>query len=126
MSKHPYGCKCTGCRLRANEQVKPAPIKLWLDDERPAPEGWEWAKSVADAMVLCQSRTIEAMSLDHDLGSGRPTGYDFCCWIEREVAAGRFVLPTRISIHSQNPAGKAAMKLALVSARRFTAKGEQS
>ncbi|MCE5324947.1 MAG: hypothetical protein LLG01_00885 [Planctomycetaceae bacterium] len=59
------------------------------------------------------------MSLDHDLGSGRPTGYAFCCWIEREVAAGRFVLPRVIAIHSQNPGSKAAMKSALVSARRF-------
>lgn len=96
----------------------PDPIKLWLDDERPAPEGWTGAKSVADAMILCQSHTVEAMSLDHDLGSGHPTGYDFCCWIEREVVAGRFTLPRLIIIHSRNPVGKSAMKLALVSASR--------
>ena len=29
-------------------------MKLWLDDVRPAPDGWLWAKSVNEAIALVQ------------------------------------------------------------------------
>lgn len=61
-------------------------MKLWLDDERPAPEGWVWAKTANEAIHLLESMRsaplhqelwdhqgmsdfwkISHMSFDHDL-----------------------------------------------------------
>lgn len=41
---------------------------LWLDDIRPAPDGWRWAKSVDEAIGLLCSKNVTDASLDHDLG----------------------------------------------------------
>ena len=48
-------------------------MKLWLDDLRPVPYGYEGAKSVNEAKKLIQEAEhngieIEALDLDHDLG----------------------------------------------------------
>jgi hypothetical protein len=43
-------------------------MKLWLDDIRPAPEGWTWVKRVEDAIYYADREPVEEMSLDHDLG----------------------------------------------------------
>ena len=61
-------------------------MKLWLDDLRPVPYGYEGAKSVNEAKKLIQEAEhngieIEALDLDHDLGDMRiraamPSG----CW----------------------------------------------
>jgi hypothetical protein len=47
-------------------------VKLWLDDERPAPEGWEWVTSAQTAIQALGfhqvgMQTITHMSFDHDL-----------------------------------------------------------
>lgn len=44
-------------------------IRLWLDDLRPAPVGWTWAKSVAHAKQLLRDSDVVEASLDHDLGA---------------------------------------------------------
>ncbi len=44
-------------------------MKLWLDDCRPAPEGWTRAYNMAEAQDLCEKNVIAEMSLDHDLGA---------------------------------------------------------
>ena len=49
-------------------------MKLWLDDERSAPEGWVHATSVALAKVFAGAAyalgEFDMCSLDHDLGQG--------------------------------------------------------
>lgn len=45
-------------------------MKLWLDDERPAPEGWYWVKTAAAAIACLLDQgddPITHMSFDHDL-----------------------------------------------------------
>ena len=45
-------------------------MKLWLDDERPAPEGWVWVKTAAEAIRALADQDCEFithMSFDHDL-----------------------------------------------------------
>jgi hypothetical protein len=42
--------------------------KLWLDDTRPAPEGWVHAKTVPEAIEVLRAGPVECASLDHDLG----------------------------------------------------------
>ena len=43
-------------------------VKLWLDDVRPAPEGWVHAKTATEACDVMQSVVVSEASLDHDLG----------------------------------------------------------
>lgn len=43
-------------------------MKLWLDDIRPAPEGWVWVKTAYAAKAHLARFTVEVASLDHDLG----------------------------------------------------------
>lgn len=48
-------------------------MKLWLDDLRPVPYGYEGARSVNEAKQLILEAEhngieIEALDLDHDLG----------------------------------------------------------
>jgi hypothetical protein len=114
-------------------------MNLWLDDCRPAPEGWVKASTMAEAIELAEKNVIEAMSLDHDLGTSpwckdcmaraeadegiedpiecrcschkelAPTGYDFVKWM---CETGKWST-TKPMVHSQNPVGVQNM-LALI------------
>lgn len=44
-----------------------AGIKVWLDDNRPAPEGWVWAATAEQAQVKLLLGNVEELSLDYDL-----------------------------------------------------------
>lgn len=107
-------------------------ISLWLDDVRPAPDGWLWVKTVSDAKVHLTGGRVERASLDHDLGacdactggctpeewlarndgqsmphcSHVGTGYDLCLWMAEHGHWPR----TRPSVHSLNPVGRGRMR----------------
>lgn len=101
-------------------------MKLWLDDVRPAPEGWVWVKSVAEAkeQILAWANDGEEWthaSLDHDLGadpsagllargsSRDGSGYDLVEWMCDESR-----LPTEaVTIHSWNSTGARRMAFLL-------------
>ena len=87
-------------------------MKLWLDDLRPVPYGYEGAKSVNEAKKLTQEAEhngieIEALDLDHDLGDYADQGGDairLLDWLaERET-----FYP--VEIHTANPVGRANME----------------
>lgn len=63
------------------------------------------------------------MSLDHDLGEGRATGYLVARFIERRASEGKLA---RLfwAVHSANSVGAANMRAALQSADRFWASAE--
>lgn len=51
-------------------------MKLWLDDERIAPEGFIWVKTVdAFDRFLKDGVIIDEVSLDNDLGANQIDGY---------------------------------------------------
>jgi hypothetical protein len=55
-------------------------MKLWIDDVRPAPEGYVWCKSTREALrliVLEHKNEIELIDLDHDAGDFAKDGGDF-------------------------------------------------
>ena len=87
-------------------------MKLWLDDLRPVPYGYEGAKSVNEAKKLIQEAEhngmeIEALDLDQDLGDYADQGGDairLLDWLaERET-----FYP--VEIHTANPVGRANME----------------
>jgi hypothetical protein len=89
-------------------------MKVYLDDIRPAPNGWIRTYSVAETIELLKTSNVTHLSLDHDLGieSEVGTGYDVLLWIEKQVFTTNFNSPD-IVIHSDNPAAVTRMKLAV-------------
>ena len=86
-----------------------AKVKLWLDDQRPAPRGWLHARNYAEA-VGCIQRSgpdLAEVSLDHDLCpahssgdySDGETGYDVLVYL---LDTG---LRPLIHLHTMNPEG---------------------
>ncbi len=92
-------------------------MRLWVDDIRPAPDGFLWVKTVKDAkvMIRCYERMfsgedIIVISLDHDAGEFARGGGDYIevlNWLEAEgiVDTGYF-----FHLHSMNPVGVENMR----------------
>lgn len=89
-------------------------VKLWLDDIRPAPEGWVWVKTADRAIAaLTTLRTLRLvgdldklthMSFDHDLGDTsvpEKTGYTVALW----MAEHEFWPTDECIVHSANVSG---------------------
>ena len=90
-------------------------MKLFVDDERNVPEGWDVARSYNEAIDKLSSAHYDELSLDHDIASfddsgKEKTGYDIALWLaNRKVATGEYV-PPKISCHSANPIGRARIE----------------
>ena len=84
-------------------------MKVWLDDLRPAPEGYIWCKSVNEAkrIIVSAEKSISVIDCDHDLGDFAYDGGDgikLLDWLaERET-----FYP--VEIHTANPVGRANME----------------
>ena len=103
-------------------------MRVWLDDERPAPPGWVWAFTPEQAIGLLGLGTVAEMSLDHDLGlpdgPAERTGYTVLLWLEREVGNGRWPHPLpEMAVHSANPAGRDRMLRVIRTINRLQALG---
>lgn len=93
-------------------------MKIYLDDERTAPDGWIQVRWPDEAIELLKTGKVIELSLDHDLGNdARGTGYDVVCWLEREVICNNFV-PPLVTVHSANPSARMKMQLGLDVIRR--------
>lgn len=95
-------------------------MKIWLDDERPMPLGFDYhARTAHEAIELLEAGGVTTISLDHDLGDEQNgTGYDVACYIEQAAYNGMFA-PIEVTIHSANPVGRDRMQQALDRAREF-------
>ena len=106
-------------------------MKIWIDDVRPAPDGYVWVKSVNEAELLIVSKKnyenmidsfdgglrklfefgndihIDLIDIDHDAGEYVSDGGDYIKlldWLEE----GGYNIP--IHIHSMNPVGVENMR----------------
>ena len=87
-------------------------MKVYLDDERPAPEGWRRVRWPDEAIQLLETGAVEVISLDHDLGDdSRGTGYDVLLWLERAQVEEGFEVP-EIRIHTANVSARHKMEMA--------------
>lgn len=95
-------------------------FKLWLDDVRPAPDGWHHVMTAPEAIEVLQTGHVFEVSLDHDLGDNPDAGdgYQVACWIEEHAHDHTLPPIHRMAIHSANPVGRARMQMALDSAQR--------
>ena len=94
-------------------------MRVYLDDERPTPEGWLRVYWPEEAIALLELGYVQELSLDHDLGNDeRGTGYDVILWIEEAVALRAFTPPT-IYVHSANPSAREKMLAGIRSIERL-------
>ena len=73
-------------------------MKLWIDDVRPAPEGYVWLKSVKDAKACIEQceyfdAVVEVVDIDHDAGEfvkygGEETGRSYPIHIQSMNVVG--------------------------------------
>lgn len=95
--------------------------KLWIDDIRPAPQGYRWCKSVNEAKECIINHEImykasgykeiyriELIDIDHDAGDYAYDGGDYIKLLDWLEETGRNY---PVYIHSMNPVGVANMKL---------------
>ena len=80
-------------------------MKIWLDDIRPAPEGYVWCKSVNIAKRIIESaeEPILLIDCDHDLGDYAYDGGDGVKLLDWLVEKERFY---PIRLHTMNPVGR--------------------
>jgi hypothetical protein len=91
-------------------------MKIWLDDERPAPDGWERVYTAAQAIFyLDKCLTI---SLDNDLGEGLTEGYVVMNEIERRAFLGEKI-PDEIYIHTANVCARKRMEQTLANINKY-------
>lgn len=88
-------------------------LKIWVDDVRPAPEGYIWLKSVnevkkylADPHIL-GNYEISLIDLDHDAGDYAKDGGDYIKILDYLEMVG---YDGAIRIHSMNPVGVQNMR----------------
>lgn len=88
-------------------------MKLWVDDVRPAPEGYFWCKSVNEAKRVITdphiqySYRIDLIDIDHDAGDFACDGGDYIKLLDWLEETGRNY---PIRIHSMNIVGRENMK----------------
>ena len=98
-------------------------MKLWVDDVRPAPEGYIWIKSVrlgkwaiekcewanqyAKEKGLRGQMVVELIDIDHDAGDYAKDGGDYIKLLDWLEETNRNY-PVRI--HSMNPVGRENMR----------------
>lgn len=89
-------------------------MNVFLDDERPTPDGWIRTFTPIQTIQLLETNEVNTLSLDHDLGDDDKigTGYDVLNWIEQQVAEAMFVPPAML-IHSSNSSARVKMELAI-------------
>ena len=93
-------------------------MKLWIDDVRPAPEGYMLCRSVSNAKTMIElleqdiffanlNNKIELIDIDHDAGEYASDGGDYIKLLDWLEQTGRNY---PIHIHSMNPVGVENMR----------------
>ena len=84
-------------------------MKLWIDDIRPAPDGFIWCKSVnqAKAAITAYEHQYSCDNILIDLDNDAADYFKILDWLEEKniVDTGYF-----FKIHSKNPVGIMRMK----------------
>lgn len=92
-------------------------MKVWVDDLRPAPEGYIWCQSTNEALRLIVPNIfdVEILHLDHDMGD--TFGGDAIIILDelerkshRDSNFAEAVSKIVFKLHSANPVGVANMR----------------
>ena len=92
-------------------------MKIWVDDLRPAPEGYIWCQCTNDALrlIVPNINDVEILHLDHDMGN--TFGGDAIIILDelerkshRNADFAEAVKKIVFKLHSANPVGVANMR----------------
>lgn len=92
-------------------------MKIWVDDLRPAPEGYIWCQSTNEALrlIVPNISKVEVLHLDHDMGD--TFGGDVINLVaelerksHRDSNFAEAVSHIIFKLHSANPVGVANMR----------------
>ena len=87
------------------------PLRIWVDDIRPAPAGYIWLKSVNETIQylsnVSDGYAIELIDLDHDAGDFAKDGGDYVRILDYLELVG---YDGDLRIHSMNPVGVQNMR----------------
>lgn len=81
-------------------------MKLWVDDERPAPEGWTWVKTVDEATQALTDNVVTDLSLDYSLANWED-GAMVIAWLDNHL--DRYPSNTVVP-HSGSASGNALLE----------------
>ena len=99
--------------LKLYDKLKPMGVRLYVDDLRPCPKGWDVARNFHEAIVMLESKEYYEVSLDHDIasfyGNKEMTGRDILNWLIARKLDGK-PSPEIVRVHSANPVGCATME----------------
>lgn len=82
-------------------------MKLYVDDRREAPEGWEFCSSITRAIYLLSMGAVNEISLDYDCGIKDESYSAIAYYI---AVMPKELRPKTIRIHTDNPSGHSLMK----------------
>ena len=86
-------------------------MKIFLDDIRETPDGWERCYWPNDMIELLKTENVSVISLDHDLGDDdRGKGSDVLNWILEQVIHNTGFVPPNIIIHTDNGSALSYMR----------------
>lgn len=85
-----------------DEQGRHDVFDVWLEEHAV-----KHAYSVQSAVAFMFNTKFDVVFLDHDLGEGRPTGYEIAKWMATEMSKTKW--PGLVVIHSLNPFGAERM-----------------
>lgn len=80
-------------------------MKLFVDDQRAAPQGWICARTVDEAIEHLSQGAVTELSLDYDLGGPDTTGLDVLNWLQAAISSGRVKMPA-MTAHSGSILGR--------------------
>jgi hypothetical protein len=90
-------------------------MKLFMDDARETPDGWERTYTVEETKKVLLTRQVTHLSLDNDLGSEDPKteGFNILDWLDEVVNDDpTFPIP-EMKVHSSNAGRAVSMRLAI-------------
>ena len=77
-------------------------VRLWVDDNRHAPEGWLLAKTSKDAINILLTQQVDEISLDYSLAYMEiDTARPILEWMKENY------FPAVIDVHTGSPSGQA-------------------
>lgn len=107
--------------------VREQALKVFLDDLRRTPPGWQRARTAWEVIEFCEQGNVKVLSLDYDLDMN-PAGYDehpgtgqnVTTWLLKQAQYGQWeYIPECIVIHSSNFEGVGLMSWDLAEIERM-------
>lgn len=95
-------------------------MKIWLDDERKAPNNFIWVKTVDEFYdLLKDNEIIEEVSLDNDLGANQKEGYHAITQYIASLLSGSNCKINKFELHTKNIVARDKMLSLINSAKKM-------